>query len=129
MADAGTTNILGGDIKLEASAELRSTFLRNTLTAEWIFAFFTDVGNVWFGPRNPGFRNLEEGDPTGQFAFGRFYKEMGVGSGLGLRVAWEYLVLRFDLAYRVYDPALPDAGLFPKGLKNPTPYFGIGHTF
>ena len=128
-AVAGTTNLLGGDIKLEASAELRSTFLRNVLTANWIFALFTDAGNVWFGPRNPGFRNLEAGDPTGRFAFGRFFKEMGVGSGLGLRVSWEYLVVRFDLAYRVYDPARPGDGLFPKGLKDPTPYFGIGHAF
>ena len=128
-ADAGTTNILGGDIKLEASAELRSTFLRNALTANWIFALFTDVGNVWFGPRNPGFRNLEADDPTGRFAFSRFFKEMGIGSGLGLRVSWEYLVVRFDLAYRVYDPARPGDGLFPKGLRDPTPYFGIGHAF
>lgn len=122
-------NILGGDIKLEASAELRSTLLRNALTAEWILAFFADAGNVWFGSRNPGFRNLDAAAPTGRFAFDSFYKELGVGSGVGLRVAWEYLIVRFDLAYRVYDPARPDAGAFPNGLRAPTPYFGIGHTF
>ena len=124
-----TNNILGGDIKLEASAELRSTILRNALTAEWILAFFADAGNVWFGARNPGFRNLDADAPTGRFAFDSFYKELGVGSGVGLRVAWEYLIVRFDLAYRVYDPARPDAGAFPNGLRAPTPYFGIGHTF
>ena len=124
-----TNNILGGDIKLEASAEVRSTILRNALTAEWIFAFFTDAGNVWFGSRNPGFRNLDADAPTGRFSFDSFYKELGVGSGVGLRVAWEYLIVRFDLAYRVYDPARPDAGAFPNGLRTPTPYFGIGHTF
>ena len=128
-ANTSSTNILGGDIKLEASAELRGIFLRNALTANWIFALFTDIGNVWFGPRNPGFGAVEEGNPTGRFAFDRFYKEMGVGSGLGVRIAWEYLVLRFDLAYRVYDPATPGKGFFPKGLRDPTPYFGIGHAF
>ena len=125
----GTTNILGGDIKLEASAELRSTFLRNTLRAKWIFALFVDAGNVWFGPRNPGFGKVEGGQPNGQFAFDRFYKELGVGSGLGLRIAWQYLILRFDLAYRVYDPAASGQGLFPNGLNDPTTYFGIGHAF
>ena len=125
----GTTNILGGDIKLEASAELRSTFLKNTLRAKWIFALFVDAGNVWFGPRNPGFGKVEGGQPSGQFAFDRFYKELGVGSGLGLRIAWQYLILRFDLAYRVYDPAASGEGLFPNGLNDPTSYFGIGHAF
>ncbi len=52
-----------------------------------------------------------------------------MGSGLGLRIAWEYLILRFDLAYRVYDPAASGEGLFPNGLNDPTPYFGIGHAF
>jgi outer membrane protein assembly factor BamA len=124
-----TTNILGGDIKLEASAELRNTVLRNALTAEWIVALFADAGNVWFGPRNPGFRNLDDNAPTGRFALDSFYKELGVGTGFGLRIAWEYLIVRFDLAYRVYDPARPDAGAFPNGLRSPIPYFGIGHAF
>ena len=122
-------SVLGGDIKLEASAELRNTFLRNTFRANWIFALFADAGNVWFGPRNPGFGAVDGGQPSGQFAFDRFYKELGVGSGLGLRIAWEYLILRFDLAYRVYDPAASGEGLFPNGLNDPTPYFGIGHAF
>jgi len=123
------TNLLGGDIKLEASAELRTTFLRNTLAADWIITLFADAGNVWFGPRNPGARNTDAGQPDGRFRIGRFYRELGVGSGVGLRIAWEYLILRFDLAYRVYDPATPSAGLFPNKLKSPTPYFGIGHAF
>ncbi len=129
MTAQGTTNILGGDVKLEASAELRSTVLRNTFAADWIFALFIDAGNVWFGPRNPGFSSLDKEAPTGRFALGSFYKELGVGSGFGLRLAWEYLILRFDLAYRLYDPARPGDGLFPNGLKNPVPYFGIGHAF
>jgi len=122
-------NVLGGDIKLEASVELRTTFLQNTLAANWIFTLFADAGNVWFGPRNPGFGNVEGGQPSGRFAFHRFYKELGVGSGLGLRLAWDYLILRLDLAYRVYDPARPSKGLLPNGLNGATLYFGIGHAF
>ena len=129
VRDEGATNILGGDIKLEASAELRKTFLQEVLTADWIIAVFTDVGNVWFGPRNPGFRNMEAGTPNGRFVARRFFKELGIGSGAGMRISWEYLIMRLDVAHRVYDPTAPEQGFFPRGLKHPTLYFGIGHTF
>ncbi|MDX1545694.1 MAG: BamA/TamA family outer membrane protein [Rhodothermales bacterium] len=117
-------NILGGDVKLEASLELRSTLLRNAFAADWILALFTDAGNVWFGPRNPGFRR-PGGGPTGKFALDAFYREVGVGSGVGLRIAWEYLIVRLDLAYRVHDPAAPDAAPF----REREWHFGLGHAF
>lgn len=114
------TNIRGGDIKLEASAEIRHTAVRNLFGADWIGAAFVDAGNYWFGPRNPG-------DPDGRFRFDRFYRELGVGTGLGLRVAWEYLIIRLDVAFRVYDPVRSELGIFPDGLSEPTFHFGIGH--
>lgn len=122
--EAGTevTNIRGGDIKLEAGAELRHTVLRGLLAAEWIGAAFADAGNYWFGPRNPG-------DLDGRFRFDRFYRELGIGAGLGVRVAWEYLIIRLDVAHRVYDPVRGGDGLFPDGLSQPTLHFGIGHAF
>lgn len=114
-------SILGGDIKLEASIELRSTVLREVLAADWILAFYGDAGNVWFGPRNPG-------DDAGHFKFSSFYKEIGIGTGFGLRLAWDYLILRLDLAYRVHDPALRGAFL-DNAFKESRLHFGIGHTF
>ncbi|WP_457652752.1 BamA/TamA family outer membrane protein [Rhodocaloribacter sp.] len=117
----GAPNILGGDIKLETSIEWRNTFLSNVLKANWIAAFFTDAGNVWFGPRNPGTRE-------GRFRFDSFYRELGVGSGVGLRIAWEYLILRLDLAVKVHDP-VRQGELLPDGLRNPLLHFGIGHAF
>lgn len=128
----GSTNILGGDIKLEAAAELRSVFLRNVLAADWLAVIFADAGNVWFGPRNPGFSRTDPDAPTGVFAPDRFYREIGVGTGTGLRIAFEYLIVRFDLAYKIYDPGQPDRKLFPDGrplAARPTLYFGIGHAF
>lgn len=123
------TNLLGGDIKLEASLELRQTMAQDRLGADWIFATFTDAGNVWFGPRNPGFAATSLGQPTGRFIPRNLFKETGIGWGSGVRISWPYLVVRLDLAIRVYDPARPEEGFFPTGLRNWVGYFRLGHTF
>ena len=114
-------SILGADIKLEASVELRNTMLRQVLAADWILTFFGDAGNVWLGPRNPG-------NPDGRFRLNSFYREIGISGGFGLRFAWDYLILRLDLAYQVYDPAL-DGGFVSNSLRSPRLHFGIGHAF
>ncbi|MEZ4696453.1 MAG: BamA/TamA family outer membrane protein [Rhodothermales bacterium] len=128
-AQGEATNLLGGDIKLEGSVELRNIIFRNVLAAEWIVALFADAGNVWFGPSNPGFDTSETGGPSGRLNVGTVYREIGVGSGGGLRVAWEYLIIRLDLAYKIYDPANRSGGFLPDGLRSPVLHFGIGHAF
>src|SRR5690606_12396003 len=117
-----TTNILGGDIKLEVGVEARRVLLHNLFAADWLGVTFLDAGNVWTGPRNPGV-------PEGRFRFGSFYREFGAGTGFGLRAAWEYLILRLDFAYKLYDPARSGKGPFPDGLRRPIVHFGIGHAF
>ena len=116
-----TLESFGGDIKMEASVELRSTMIRNLLAADWILTFFGDAGNVWFGPRNPG-------NEEGRFRLSSFYRELGVGGGVGIRLAWEYLILRLDLAYRVYDPAR-EGPFIDNAFRGPRLHFGIGHAF
>ena len=129
-------NLLGGDVKLEASVELRHTMLERLLAARWIGVLFMDAGNVWLGPRNPGFESSEalpafNQNPAeaGRFSLDSFYRELGVGAGLGLRLAWDYLILRLDLATRVYDPTQQQLDFFPNGLNYPMLHFGIGHAF
>ena len=131
------TSLLGGNVKLEASLELRQRLAREVLKADWWGVMFADAGNVWFGPRSPGFRGYEpaedgtpdDGSPTGHFQFDSFYRQLGVGAGIGLRADWRFLVARFDLAYRLYDPAAPGEGFFPDNYERPVLHFGIGHTF
>jgi hypothetical protein len=36
-----------------------------------------------------------------------FYKEIAVGTGFGLRFDFSFLVLRFDVGIKVWDPARP----------------------
>jgi outer membrane protein insertion porin family len=121
LGPAATNTFQGGEIKLEGAVELRNRIIRNLLAADWSLALFADAGNVWLGPRN----NPHEG----RFRFDTFYRQIGVGSGAGLRITWEYLILRLDLAYKAYDPARQSQGLFPDGFRSPVLHFGIGHAF
>jgi len=115
-------NLLGGDVKLEAAVEARQTLLRNVLgSTDWIGALFADAGNAWIGPRNPGPDAL-------RFRLADFYEQIGVGSGLGLRLDWDFLVLRLDVAFKVHDP-LQRENPFPDGIGSPRLHFGIGHAF
>ena len=62
------------------------------------------------------------------FKLDSFYRELGVGAGMGLRLAWEYLIVRLDLAYQVHNPALEGA-IFQQPFSEPRLHFGIGHAF
>lgn len=125
-------DFLGGDIKLESSVELRTTLLRNVLAADWVGATFLDVGNTWFGPRN---ESLVEGDQSfeadddGKIRGFEDFTDVGVGSGIGLRFEWPYLIVRFDLAYRLNDPAPANDDVFSDQFGGPLLHFGIGQSF
>lgn len=116
--DQSEVVINGGDVKLSAYTELRYTFSRNFLSTDWILSLFTDVGNIWYGPRS----DFDEG----KFRFDSFYRELAVGSGIGLRLDWDFLVLRIDLAYRMHDLGNePGTNWWQRNLL----HFGIGHSF
>jgi len=115
----------GGDIKLALFKELRQIFLRDVWSSNWHIAWHTDAGNVWYGPKTElldedGNDLLEDG----RFFIDDFYNQIAVGSGLGLRFDWEFMVVRFDFTYRIHDL---EEGWF----EDPGVYFsfGIGHSF
>ncbi len=97
-----------GEIILEASLEIR----RN-LFGFVDGAFFIDAGNIWTFEE-------EEDREGGKFEFDSFYKELAIGSGLGLRFDFSFLVLRFDGAFKIYDPARAEGSrfIFNKKFKN-----------
>lgn len=81
-----------GDIKLDINVEYR-TFLF------WKFygAAFIDAGNIWT------IRNYES-QPGGQFRFNEFYKQLAVAYGVGLRLNFNYFILRFDAGMKAVNP-------------------------
>ncbi len=121
----GTPPVQGGEIKLAAFTEFRQVFIRNFLNTNWQLAWHTDAGNIWYGRRTS---LLDEEDDElldeGRFYFNEFYKQIAVGSGLGLRFDFEFLIIRFDATFRVHDL---QKGWFNDG--KPRYSFGIGHSF
>ncbi len=90
-----------GDIRLEGNLEFRFPivpYLRG--------AVFLDAGNVWLVNEN-------EALPGGKIGKD-WYKELGIGTGIGLRVDIEFFVLRFDLATPLRRPYLPEGERWEK---------------
>lgn len=82
-----------GDIKLDASIEYRTRLF-------WKFrgAVFVDAGNIWT------LRDYKD-QPGGKFEFNKFYKQIAVAYGLGLRMDLDFFVLRFDGGMKAINPA------------------------
>ena len=122
---ADSVAISGGEIKLAAFTELRQIMFENIFNADWYLAWYTDAGNIWYGPRND-FTDEEDEDllRDGKFSFDRFYEQIAIGTGLGVRLDWDFIVARFDFTFRAHDL---QRGWF----NNRRVYFsfGIGHSF
>lgn len=81
-----------GDIRFDVNIEYRSKLF-------WKFetAAFVDAGNIWT------IRSYEH-QPKGNFDFTRFYKEIAMSYGLGLRLDFDYFLIRFDTGLKAYNP-------------------------
>ena len=84
------------DMKLEANLEYRFKLF-------WVVegAWFFDAGNIWSINRD----DKREG---GDFDVKRFYKEIAVGSGLGLRLDFDFFLFRADFGLKLRDPSLKE---------------------
>ena len=86
-----------GDMKLDLNVEYRARLF-------WKFngALFVDAGNIWT------LRNYEE-QPGGQFRFSTFLNQLAASYGLGLRLNFDYFVIRFDMGMKAVNPAYENA--------------------
>jgi outer membrane protein assembly factor BamA len=121
---AGNGNYLdqSGDIKLDASIELRTRLF-------WKFrgAAFVDAGNIW------SIKSYEN-QPGGVFRFKDFYKEIAVAYGLGLRIDFDFCVLRFDFGMKALNPVYASGRdrypiSHPSFKRDMTFHFAVGYPF
>jgi outer membrane protein assembly factor BamA len=87
-----------GDIQLEGNIEYRFP-LGTVYGIKLKSAFYTDIGNIW--GRKPIATDTTGG---GDFQLNRFFKEFAVGAGTGLRLDFNYFLIRLDWAYKIRDP-------------------------
>ena len=106
-----------GDLKLEANLELRMPLF-------WKFegAIFADAGNVW--------TMNGVSDDSERFS----YDSIAGDWGIGLRLNFDYILVRVDMGMRVHDPARDegDRWLGPtQWLRagNYAVHFGVGYPF
>jgi len=81
-----------GDLKLEMNIEYRGTIYKVVK-----FGIFADMGNVWLSHKYADMPNAE-------FDIKRFYKEIAIGVGLGLRLDFNFFLIRLDYGLPLYDP-------------------------
>ena len=110
-----------GDVRLDLSVEYRSKLF-------WKFemAAFVDAGNIWT-IRPYSFQD------KGNFDFSRFYKEIALSYGLGLRVDFDFFLIRFDTGFKAYNPQETGkerwAILKPNFTNNFAWHFAVGYPF
>lgn len=82
-----------GDMKLDLNLEYRTHLF-------WKFggALFLDAGNIWT------LRAYDE-QPGGQFKLKNLLSDLAVSYGLGLRLNFDYFIIRFDLGMKAINPA------------------------
>jgi outer membrane protein assembly factor BamA len=85
-----------GDMRLEANIEYRFP-----IYSVFKGAVFADAGNVWLVKNDPN----REG---GLFDSKKFMNDIAVGVGAGLRIDVTFFVLRFDVAFPLSKPWLPE---------------------
>ena len=81
-----------GDIKMEFNFEYRGTIYKFIK-----YGLFIDMGNVWL-------YNKYENMLNANFEWNRFYKEIAMNIGFGLRFDFSFFILRLDYGLPLYNP-------------------------
>jgi outer membrane protein assembly factor BamA len=118
-----------GNLRLEANVEYRFPvyqFLKG--------AVFVDAGNVWNTEDN--YVELDK-EPTEQQTLllekgvleKDFISELGIGTGIGLRIDIQNFVIRFDLAAPLHTPWLEEGERWDFKISEPVFNFAVGYPF
>lgn len=109
-----------GDINLILSLEYRAKLF-------WLFegALFVDAGNIWT------VHNYEN-QPGGMFHFKTFAEQIAMSYGVGLRLNFDYFLIRIDMGMKAHNPAKnsePWPLLHPRWGRDHSFHFSIGYPF
>lgn len=114
-----------GDIKLEANLEYRFRIFSNFLGGNLNGAAFLDAGNVWL-------LRKDEARPNAEFSLNHFFDSIALGTGVGIRYDFSFLVLRLDwgIALHVpYDTGKSGYYNIPRFKDGMGLHFAIGYPF
>lgn len=111
-----------GDIKLDLNIEYRTRLFWKLRGAAFI-----DAGNIWT------IRSYVD-QPGGEFRFGKFYKQIAVAYGLGLRFDFDFFVLRFDAGMKAINPVYTSGRerypvIHPNFKRDFAFHFAVGYPF
>ena len=112
-----------GDLKLDLNLEYRTYLF-------WKFngALFLDAGNIWT------LRQYDE-QPGGQITMKGLINDLAVSYGVGLRLNFDYFILRFDLGMKAVNPAYESEGdthypiIHPRLSRDLAFHFAVGMPF
>ncbi|MBQ2046843.1 MAG: BamA/TamA family outer membrane protein [Muribaculaceae bacterium] len=109
-----------GDIRLDLNLEYRAKLF-------WVIegGLFIDAGNIWT------IREYEN-QPGGAFHFNSFYKEIALAYGAGIRLDFDFFLLRFDLGMKAHNPAKDQERwpiIRPNWKRDATFHFSVGYPF
>ncbi len=117
-----------GDVKLQANLEYRQRLFGNLHGA-----VFLDAGNVWLRKDlEIGIDDISIMFKEAYFHFSEFFKQMAVGTGVGLRYDLDFLILRLDWGIGLHVPyETTKSGFYnvDKFSRHQTLHFAIGYPF
>ena len=128
IKDKEATFVLGnGDIKLVANLEYRRRLFGSLYAAA-----FLDAGNVWTFNYDYGDELINLYFEPSTFKFHKFFRQLAVGTGIGIRYDLDFLVLRLDWGVGLHLPYDTGKGGFyniDSFKDNQTLHFAIGYPF
>ncbi|MGB3005192.1 MAG: BamA/TamA family outer membrane protein, partial [Chitinophagaceae bacterium] len=90
-----------GDLQLEANIEYRYPMFK-LFGIKIKGALFTDIGNIWWMKKADGRKDEEI------FTFNRLGKDIAVGVGTGVRIDFDFFIIRLDYSIKAKDPSPAD---------------------
>lgn len=118
-----------GDVQLEGNIEYRFP-LGTFFTVKVQSALYVDAGNIW--DRHVLIDTPQitrDADKGSDFKFDRFYKEIAVDAGTGLRFDFDLFIIRFDYAYKLKNPQYSNEWFEGLKLFHGQFQLGIGYPF